>query len=60
MLALGSLYTCSRRAAYSPTTGMGTLPESVACLPVDPILLSGLPCLALVGEGMDMPSLEAT
>ena len=39
---------------------MGTLPESVACLPVDPILLSGLPCLALVGEGMDMPSLEAT
>ena len=29
--------------AGPPTTGAGTVPESVACLPVDPVLLTGLP-----------------
>lgn len=33
----------------SPTAGVGVVPEQVACLPVDPILLTGLLSLASVG-----------
>ena len=38
---------------------MGTVPEAVAYLPVDPVPLTGMPCLTSVGEDMpcrlDMP-----
>ena len=39
-----------------PTTGAGTVPEPVACLPVDPVPLNGLPCLASVGEDVPGPA----
>jgi hypothetical protein len=35
-----------------PTTEAGAVPESVACLPVDPVPLTGPPCLASVGEAV--------
>lgn len=38
------------------TTGVGAIPESVACLLVDPILLTGLPCLTSVGEEVPSPA----
>jgi hypothetical protein len=37
-----------------PKTGAGSVPESVACLHVDPISQNGPPCQASVGE--DAPS----
>lgn len=40
----------------SPTTGARAVPESVACLPVDPLPLTGLPCLASVGEDEPSPA----
>lgn len=32
------------------------VPESVTCLPVDPVPLNGLPCLASVGEDAPRPA----
>lgn len=39
-----------------PTTGAGAVPESAACLTVDPVPLNGLSCLASVGEGVSRPA----
>lgn len=41
----------------SPTVA-GAVPESDTCLPVDPVPLNGLPCLASVEE--DVPSPAST
>jgi hypothetical protein len=46
------LHMCSRWTAWLPTTGAGAIPESVAYLPVDPVPINGLLCLATVGEGV--------
>jgi hypothetical protein len=58
-LNLGLLLICSRCAAWSScgstTTGEGPVPESVACMPVGPILLTGPSCLASVGKHVPSP-----
>jgi hypothetical protein len=41
-----------------PSTGVGDVPGSVAYLPVDPIPLAGLPCLASVGEDSPNPAVS--
>lgn len=46
------LYVCP------PTAGVGIVPEQVACLPVDPILLTGL--LSLDSVGSDAPGPAVT
>jgi hypothetical protein len=40
--------------AGPPTTGAGADPGSVAC--EDPVSLTGLPCLVLVGDNISSPA----
>lgn len=39
-----------------PTTGVGTVPKSIACLPVDPVPLNRSPCLASLGKDAPSPA----
>ena len=40
-------------------TGTGAVPESVACLSIDPVPLTGLPCLSSVGEDVPDPAVTS-
>lgn len=56
---LALLHICSRCAGWSlcwfPNNWNGGYPW-ISCLPIDPVPLTGLPCLASVGKEMSSPA----
>jgi len=50
-----SLHICIRYEAWSPNNWSRSWPW-LCCLPVDPVPLTGLSCLASVGEGVPSPA----